>query len=301
MARLTDSLLNGKAFSENRNQPMLDLTYGGQQGYAPNLSQWISNQSYVRRNLVCLLIEAPKFFEKMPDPTKWVQTLRALVELHAKSIDGLAAGLTVDVSDTPVGGGGEVQEEFTNVTRARSQPVFTFTEKYGMPIQSFLRDWITYGMMDPDTKFANIGTLAPEAVPKDMLADWYSCTCLFFEPDPTHRKVIKAWLVTNMFPKSTGDIVGKRELTSASELLDLSIEFTGIAQYNLGTINFAQKLLDNINITNANPYLQKAFLDAGPNFDPALTGENLSPTVSSDSTTGYNQNQLSVSAGALKL
>ena len=300
MARLTDALLNGKAFSENRNQPMLDLAQGGQFGFSTNLSQWISNQAYVRRNLVCLVIESPKFFEKMPNPTKWVQTLRAVLELHAKSIDGLNAGLTVDVTSTPVGGGGEEQEEFTNVTRARSQPSFSFVEKYGMPIQSFLRDWITYGMMDPDTKFANIGTLAPENVPKDMLADWYSCTCLFFEPDPTHRKVVKAWLVTNMFPKSTGDIVGKRDLTSAGETLELSIEFTGIAQYNLGTINFAQKLLDNINITNANPYLQKAFLDSGPNFDPALTSDNLSPSLVSDTTTGYNQNVVNTAKASLK-
>ena len=300
MARLTDALLNGTAYGVGRNQPMLDLANGGQFGYSTNMSQWISNQAYVRRNLVCLLIEAPKFFEKMPNSNKWVQTLRSLLELHAKSIDGLNAGLTVDVSDTPFGGGGEVQEEFTNVTRARSQPSFTFTEKYGMPIQSFLRDWIVYGMMDPDTKFANIGTLDPSAVPKDMLADWYSCTCLFFEPDPTHRKVVKAWLVTNMFPKGTGDITGKRDLTSAGEMLDLNIEFTGIAQYNLGTINFAQKLLDNINITNANPYLQKAFLDAGPNFDPSLTSENLSPTVTSETTTGYHQNVINTAAASLK-
>jgi|ERR1035437_923475 hypothetical protein len=300
MARLTDALLNGKAFSENRNQPMLDVSMGGQHGFAPNLSQWISNQSYVRRNLVCLLIEAPKFFDIMPNNTKWVQTLRSLVELHAKSIDGLHAGLTVDVSDTPVGGGGEVQEEVTNVTRARSQPTFVFQEKYGMPIQSFLRDWITYGLMDPDTKFANVGTLDPTKVPKDMLADWYSCTCLFFEPDPTHRKVVKAWLVTNMFPKGTGDIDGKRDLTAAGEMLELSIEFTGIAQYNLGTVAFAQKLLDNINITNANPYLQKAFLDPGPSFDPALVN-NLSPTVTSDTTTGYSTNVLNTANANLKL
>ncbi len=106
MARLTDVLMNGKAFSENRNQPMNDLTYGGQQGYAPNLSQWISNQSYVRRNLVCLLIEAPKFFEKMPNSTKWVQTLRALVVLHAQYIELLNAGLCVVFYLSDVGGVG---------------------------------------------------------------------------------------------------------------------------------------------------------------------------------------------------
>jgi hypothetical protein len=37
MARLTEALLAQKAFGANANQPMLDLSYGGQHGWAPNL------------------------------------------------------------------------------------------------------------------------------------------------------------------------------------------------------------------------------------------------------------------------
>lgn len=259
MARVTDAILDNKAFSRGRTAPMLDLTYGGQMGFAPDLTEWVSNQAYVRRNVFCLLLEAPRFFRYLPNPEKWVSTLRALVELHPRTIEGLNAGLTVEVAETPVGGGGEMQEEFTDVKRARTQPVFTFDEKYGMPIQTFLREWITQGLMDPDSKVANVGTLAGSR-PTDMLADQYAMTCAFIEPDPTHRKVMKSWIVTNMFPKGTGDIVGKRDLTSASELTSLNIEFTGVSQYNLGTNILAQSLLDNINISNANPYLRPSFI-----------------------------------------
>lgn len=261
MARVTEAILGDKAFSLGRTSPMVDLTYGGQLGYAPNLNEWVSNGAYVRRNLICLLLESPAFFKKLPNPEKWVATLRALLELHPRTIEGLNAGLTVDTADTPVGGGGEVQEEFTDVKRARSQPVFTFDEKYGRPMQTFISDWITNGLMNPDSKIANIGTLNPANVPSDMLADQYSATCIFIEPDPTHRKVVQSWLVTNMFPKGTGDIIGKRDIASGSELLSLNIEFTGISQYNLGSNILAQRLLNNINITNANPYLRPAFVD----------------------------------------
>ena len=263
MARLTDALtgIANKAYARGHTQPMLDVAHGGQMGFAPDLTEWVSNQAYVRRNVFCLLLEAPKFFQYLPEPEKWVNTLRALVELHPKTIEGLNAGLTVEVAETPVGGGGEMQEEFTDVKRARSQPVFTFDEKYGMPIQTFIREWIMQGMMDPDSKVANVGTLAGKR-PEDMLADMYSMTCAFIEPDPTHRKVMKSWITTNMFPKGTGDIIGKRDLTSASEILTLSIEFTGVSQFNLGTNVLAQKLLDNININNANPYLRPAFIQA---------------------------------------
>jgi hypothetical protein len=113
--------------------------------------------------------------------------------------------------------------------------------------------------MDPDTKYAMVGTLQGQR-PTDMLPDWYSASCLFFEPDPTHRRVVKSWVTTNMFPKETGEISGKRDLTSASQTLTLTIPFTGISQFNLGTNKFAQSILDKINLTNANPYLRPSFI-----------------------------------------
>lgn len=260
MVRPTEAILGQKAFGSHASQPMLDLTYGGQMGYAPVLKEWVSNQAYVRRNLVCILIEAPKFFSKMPDPDKWHSILKSLVELHCRSIEGFNAALTVDTDTHPVGGAGEMQDEVTNVTRARTEPSFSFVEKYGRPIQTFIQHWIQYGIQDPETKYALIGTV--ENQPEDMLADWYTMTCLFFEPDHSHRKITQAWLTTNMMPKETGEITGKRDLTSASEILNLTIPFTGISQYGLGVNLFAQKILDSINIKNANPYLRPSFIDA---------------------------------------
>lgn len=277
MARITDALLSTQAYGAGSNQPMLDLTYGGQHGWAPDLTQWVSNQAYVRRNLVCILLEAPRFFSIMPDSEKWVQTLKSLFEVHARSIDGFNAGLEVAVEDHPVGGAGEVQHEYTNVTQAASNPSFQFVEKYGMPIQTFIRNWITYGMMDPNTKFAMVGTLSDNR-PQDLLADWYSCSALFFEPDPTHRTVVKSWVTTNMFPKGTGEIVGKRDLTSASEILNLTIEFTGLSQFNLGTNYFAQQILDDINLNNSNPYLRPSFI------------QELSADVAAQTVEGYKKN-----------
>lgn len=286
MSRVQDALLDGKAFSRGSTQPMLDLTYGGQMGFSPDLKEWVSNQAYVRRHVFCLLLEAPAAFNLLSDrnPEIWVRNLRALVELHPRTIEGLNAGLTVETAETPVGGGGEMQEEFVDVKQARSQPVFTFDEKYGMPIQTFLRNWITYALMDPNSKVANIGTIGANA-PDDMLADQYAASMIFIEPDPCHKKVVKAWLCTNMFPKGTGDIIGSRDIGSAMQLQQLNIEFTAITQVGLGVNTFAQKLLDNINITNANPYLRPAHIQqVSADVDSAPTGykthtENLGTTA----------------------
>lgn len=272
MARLTDAVLQSRAYSRGTTAPMLDLTYGGQMGYAPDLREWVSNANYIRRNVFCLLLESPKFMQYLPEPDKWRSTMKALVELHPRRITGLNRGLEVSVVSTPVGGGGEEQEEFNNVTRARSTPSFEWDEKYGMPIATFFYNYITYGMMDPDTKVANIGTL-PGSVPSDMLPDMYAATMIFIEPDPTHRKVVQAWLCTNMFPKGTGEIIGERDITAAKDITQRSIEWTAITQTGLGVHALAQKLLDRVNITNANPYLRPAFIqDIDPNVSAQPRG-----------------------------
>jgi hypothetical protein len=251
--------MKNNAWGASEASPQTDLAWGGQHGWTPMLNEWVSNQAYVRRNLVCVLLEAPRIFQYMPEPAKWVQTLRSLVELHPLRIEGLNAGLTVETTDHAVGGAGEMQREFTNVTRARTDVTFTYSsDKYGNPIQTFLDAWIRYGMMDPDTKTALAGTISD--APGDMLADMYSFSAIFFEPTPEGRKVHRAWIVTNMFPTTTGDIIGKRDLTSASEISELSINVGGIAQYGNGPVQVAQKLLDAMNFTGANPFFMQGFI-----------------------------------------
>ena len=259
MSRLTDAVISG-AYTRDIERPMLDLARGGQQGWAPNLTEWVSNQAYVSRPLVCIMLEAPKMFTKMPDSQKWIASLKSLFELHARSIDGFNAGLKVDVEEHAIGGAGEQQQEIVNVTRERSQPKFQFVEKYGRPIQTLFDYWIRYGMMDPETKFALLGTMGQSDI-KDLLADWYSASCLFFVPDPLHKKVDKAWITTNMFPLSNGDITAKRDLTTGQELLTLDIEFSGISQFGLGVNQFAQSILDSVNTLNADPFMKPAFLN----------------------------------------
>lgn len=273
MSRLAEALLNG-GYNKTANVPMLNLQYGGQHGWCPNLVEWVSNQAYVSRPVICLLVEAPRMFTVMPDPQKWIASLKALFEVHARSIEGLNAGLTVETDEHPVGGAGEQQEEVVNVTRERTQPRFTFIEKYGRPIQKLLDYWIRYGLMDPETKFALLSTLNNREV-TDLLADWYTATCLFIEPDPLHKKVNKAWLTTNMFPKGTGEITAKRDLTAGQEILTLDIEFAGISQVGDGVNAFAQQILNSINITNADPFSKPAFVN------------NISADVEAASTTGY--------------
>jgi hypothetical protein len=56
-------------------------------------------------------------------------------------------------------------------------------------------------------------------------------------------------------------------------MLTLDIEFPGISQVGLGVNKFAQEILDNINITNADPFMRPGFADGiSPDVGAAANG-----------------------------
>lgn len=260
MARLTNTIVGNKGYGIGRNTPMVHLDYGGQFGQQTEMAQYVSSAPYVRRNLIALVIECPRGFDDLPDPEYWRSAFKNLIELHPKSIEGYNAQLTVETQETPFGGAGEMIESPSNVTRARSNPSFSYVERYGRPISTFFDMWILELIMDPISKVPNVVTRTGANI-ADLLPDYIGATVLVFEPDPTYTKVDKAWLTTSMFPKAGAPVEGRRDMTAGGEQLEFSIEFTGISTSTAGVVAFAQKLLDEMNLTGANPNLRPAFVD----------------------------------------
>lgn len=259
MPRPTDLFLNGRGYAQGRNNPMIDIANGGQFGWMPDFPAYVSNSAHVDRNrLIALLVEPPRLFTKLPDSAKWISTLKSLIELHPLRIEGLNAGLEVEYQEHAFGAAGEMQSEVSNVTRARSTPSFTYTEKYGRPINAFYNGWIQWLLGTPENKVPLITTLG--AGVESMLSDDLSATVLFFDTDPTFTQIDKAWLMCDMKPKADGGVEGRRDLTSGGQLREIQIEMTGIAQFGNGPRQFAQKLLDGMNVTGANAANRPAFV-----------------------------------------
>lgn len=270
------------------NSATYDLTYGGQMGFMPRIGmigpdgrsygEWISNQAYIRRNIIPVLIQAPRFFELMPGTEGLIRTFKSLIEEQALSIDGLTSTLTVDTDSHPVGGAGEEQEEPTNVTRAKSSLSFTFKEHGNRSVQKFLEFLITYGIMDPDTKRPNVASYFQnlEDINNMYTPDFYSATILFLEPDITFKKVTDAWLCTNCFPKSGGDHVGKRDIKTAGEIPEYNIEFSCLTMHNEAVIRFADVILQGITKVNKIPDLDMILpvSDIEPNVKAQDSGFN---------------------------
>lgn len=257
--RLQDTILN-KGFSKNASAPMVNLAHGGQHGVITNPSTWINNGQYVRTNTICRLIQAPRGAQLLPNPEVFIENLRAFVETHSRTIDGLQWGYTVDVAEQAFGNSGEMQATPTKVSRTKSELSHTADEKYGMPIWRMHDAWIRMLIQDPESMYAGVVSGDRNALPSDMLPDFYSMTCLYWEPDPTFQYPVKSWLVTNMFPRELPSSEGRKDGTSAYEPFEITIPYGGIQFVGKGTDALAQQFMDNFNRGGMNTSLRPAFL-----------------------------------------
>lgn len=274
MSTLVNQMINNRAYGKQTLAPAVDLQYGAQMGFQPNFKELSANTPYARRPLIAQLLREPAGFQYLQDGQLMTATLKALIEEHPLRIEGLNATLTPDFGiETPTGGAGQVQSALTNMTRSVAAPSHVYQEKYGKGISNFWEFYMTELMMDPETKYPRIIGNAAGNLPKEILQDFMSFVTLYIEPDPTHRYVVEAYLCGNMMPRTGPPRESLRNLTAAMEGLEISIEFTAVTQSNWAVRQFAQTILDKINLTGVNPNNRAAFVDSiSANVAAADTG-----------------------------
>lgn len=284
--RITDAVL-GATDRYGAGAPTLNLEYGGQMGFMPrigtvgidgkNYEEWISNAAYIRRNLIPILLTYPRFFDLMPYTSTWIRTLKAVMEQHPLKIEGLKQSITVETDNHPVGGAGEIQEEYTNVTRDPSTPSFSWQEKSGEAIARFWEWYITNGMMDPDTKIANVKTYATDDNYNGLYTpDFYTFSMMFIEPDALGKKANRAWLCCNMFPKGSITVEGSRDIRQAGELKEISLEFSQLGcPPSVALMNMAKALLSAMNSLKKVPLYDFVLPHSGINSSVAAQNSGI--------------------------
>lgn len=256
-----DRMLGARGYAKDSLAPVVDVTYGAQGGWQPNLRELNSNTPYLRKPTICLLVNYPRAFDYMDDKDVLIQMLRSLVEEQATEISGINFGLNPDFQRINVGGAGFQQAAPSNMTRTVPTPSFTWNEKTNKPITQFIEYWQTGLMMDPDTKFARLIHNADGRVPQQILDDYYSMTCAFIEPDATGRRVVEAAIIRNMMPASGVPREMTRNLPEGGTLLDINMDFTGVPDVNYGARLQCQRFLDDLRLSGANPNNRQAFVD----------------------------------------
>jgi len=315
MSRLTDAVLaSNKAYAGHA--PVMDLTFGGQNGRnaaigrigadnKTHYAEWISNQAYVRQNIIPVVLSYPKAFDLLGDAkAKMIDTYNALMTVHPMSIEGLQSGLSVEFAEHAVGAAGEVQHEITKTSRAVSTLSMNFNEKAGKAIQKFI-DWnIRYLYSDPDVEkplisnlydFATAGGAAGLYTP-----DYFTGTVLYIEPDVTQQHVVDSWLMSNIMFKGNGDRTGKRDIHSARETLDLSIECTGLTMSNENVDMLADTMLKQLNVLVTNPSVAMVLPQNGQKSGLNVNANSTNQFGSTPATTGTAGNTPAAAANATK-
>ena len=261
MANFAKNLLHDQSYLKGTKSYAVDASKGGQFGFMIDIGNYINNTPYVGHDVIPVLMQYPKAYDLFDKDTRdtLVRMLKSLIEVNAKSITGLRSTLATEWMSVEVGGAGEIQQEISNVTRERSAPSYTWHEVDGCAIGRFWEWNIEMLGMDANSKYPNI--IAEGFNITTLLADMTRFVTLYIEPDRTGQYAVDAYLCANMFPQSAGDRESLRELTSAKQGRDITIEFTALTQRGYGVIALAQKFLDAINYTGANPQYQPAAVD----------------------------------------
>lgn len=260
MAGVRDRLLdtsNGFV-KDTRLTPVVDAFIGGQNGPMLNIGKYINNAAYVSRNVICKVVNFPRWVDYMPNPETFRVAIKNFFEIQTK-IDGLQKGITVDFVEQEIGSAGHRQFDVNKSTIQQSEVTHSLMDKYGLPFQNLMTIWIRYGMIDPEAMIPLIHTLRDDI--GDHLPDMWSADVLYLEPDIRQRSVQKAWLMTNVGPRNNGQDEARRDLQSAGQPLELSIPMTGLQDTSLGVMQFAQNELNKMNRGGLNAMTRRAFVE----------------------------------------
>lgn len=252
---MSDKLRNDNPFMErgqgpavNALEPVLSLTkgQGGVGGHLPDPNNYIQEALYLRRKVICVVMNTPLGFDLLPNPELVHGALKAIMEVHSKSITGITSSIELEYAESQINGDGSMIREISNATRAQSSPVHVVQERRGKPVAKVIDDcWILNLLMDPATKRPRVLSLSDSVV--DLLPDMTSMTCLYFEPDHTFRYVTDAWLITDMKPDNGTVIEASSDISAGSEALEHSLTFLGFQMVGTHVKALAQRELDRIN------------------------------------------------------
>lgn len=274
MSEVIQQFVGQGAWNRNLSIQQLEFTGTGQYGHVPDHRVWSQETPHVTGFVIPRVIRGPRGFQDLAEPERWYAALKTLIERRSRQIEGLDSTVEVTTVETPWGNGNEQFEVDTRVTRARSVVTHNFgPDLDGLPILSFIDGWIFSLIRNPDTQYADVTTFdIPGTL--DMSADYKSAMILYFEPDRSMRKIIRAWLRFNVYPKRGITNQGKSDKLSGGEFVEATLETTGITITNAGVVRLAQRFLNRMPLAGSSTLLAPAIVDdVAADLQRARTGD----------------------------
>lgn len=254
---ITDRLLESGVGYNTGNAPTLNLKYGGQFGYAPSLDTVETLTPFVDRDVTIIVYKWPEAFKLaglQGQRQTLIDSVTELFETHPYSVTGFNAGTTLETAELQSGFEGQVLKPVVKSTKAVSDVTFNYRELELEPFSRFCKWWMDYLIQSANGR-ALISTIEDIGeLPLEWNAAQYSVSYVAFQTDAHFSTVTRAWDAKGVHPLSDGEITASRTPTEAKSIRELSIPMTGYITEGPAAEAIAQQLLDQLNVTNANPF-----------------------------------------------
>lgn len=262
MARPSDITLQSTGIFQYDRQAFVNPKLAGTSGVIYDRTAWMANGSHRRRNLQLAVLTTPSGFDLIDGGDVMRAGIKQLFETRLQSLEGLQDVLTVADAENPFGRGGEMLGEPTDVTRERSNVTTGFIDLMGRPYQRIIYNWVRLLIRDPNLGYAGIvAQLDNASKPSDWLPDRYTMSLLAYETDPLMQYVVQAWVLTNMYPKVTPEVLGSFSITEGDQITPYSLQWQHITDVGQGAYDLAQQHLESLTLVGADPMRTPSFVD----------------------------------------
>ena len=263
MSKVSNFVLDqGRGAGAISDAQLVDLAKAGSMGgAAPDYRHFVADSPYVMPNLQLFVLDVPAGYALLPDSENLTASLKSLIEKTCKSAEGWDATVNWEYHEAPFTGSGEMVYTPNDAKRAQTVLTFVWDE---LQKRSISRFWEYTGLMlimDPETKKPRINELDADELPRDPTGNFAGFILLAFETDTFNTEIVRSWISYDVRQTTSGEIKGRVNSTSASEGVEVSIEFKSTTMTNAATDAVARKILEQMNRRGSNPHSNRAALE----------------------------------------
>jgi len=240
--------------------PNIDLTMTGQQGAMTAPHVYDASNPYVPQQMMAVLLEAPPLFKYADNPEYEEKTLTNLIQNGALTIEGIDSTINNESGEVVTGNYGETFQYLTNSKYPKNAPTFTWPERDNAAILRFWEHYSEMYLKSPvigapgiisSEKFISAGS------PPFGIMDG-AFTALFFVPDITWTRVVKAVIGMNMWPNAAiGENTMRRAMGEGAENPQVPVPFAMFTLRGALPLIIAKAYLDSLDLENLVPFKLK--------------------------------------------
>lgn len=177
------------------------------------------------------------------DNERLKEVIKNLIEVRPLSFNGLTSGWSLD--------------EKCELVAAEVNPEITWNEVYGGAVENALYEWFTEQMKT---------TMEPSEY-SDSRTRFEGIDVMFIQPCSLYKNVVKAWHCKNMHFVELKGKSGQRNINHRPHSpTELTVRFNVSKTEQKEALEEASKILKEINVSAANPYLREAFVQDESNL-----------------------------------